>query len=571
MVKFKTLTYKNFESVGNHPITIQLDRHQTTLISGPNGAGKSLFLSALSFCLFGVSLKKVNLAGLINSTNKKGLLTECVFESKGNTYKIIRGEKPKIFDLYINDELQDKKAKASDTQARIERILGMDHKLFVQMIVLNKERFRPFMDLTAAERRKIVEDILNINVFSYMTTLTNTDYRSVENRITDLSYTKDKLEGQKEAILKIIEEEKNKGEVEFQRIQSEIDVKIKEATTVQELIEQKTEELSTIEVPDNSSIVKMTKQISEACKILTTFESKVNGYKKEINFYADNDVCPTCKSTLDENFKDERIAELTSEQNTINSQIELLNDTIKNLEEKKGSLEEQYTSLNTIKRNVESEIAVAKQSFKGVVSLLGSLKKQQENTKKSGIDHYSKIVEIDEQIENIKKELEVALNEQKILSNIKVLLKDDGIKSTIIDSHLEFINVKLNEYLQLMGFYINITIDKNFDATVNSINKDGMTYDNLSSGQKLRVNLSLWLALLEMSAMKNSVSTNICILDEILEPLDIEGVQNVLTLFKERMSNKNIFVITQHPKEFRDYFHSEIEFQQKNGFTEIVR
>ncbi len=530
----------------------------------------SAVLNSLSFNLFGVPLKKVNLAGLINSVNKKGLLTECVFTTKGNRYKIVRGEKPKVFDLYINDELQDKKAKASDTQAQIEKILGMDHKLFVQMIVLNKERFRPFMDLTAAERRKIVEDILNINVFSHMTTITNNDYRVVENKVTDLTYTKDKLEGQKEAILKIIEEEKNKGEAEFERIQKEIDLKLSDAAMVQALIEEKTKEVSRIEAPEDSCINKLSKQITEACKILNVFESKVSGFKKEIHFYSDNDVCPTCKSTLDEDFKEVRINTLQSEQGEIEKQIELLNSTIQSLEEKKTALTDTHNTLKTAKSTLETEIAVAKQSFKSVVSLLEALKKQQIAAKSSGIDHHSKIVDIDKQIEDINNELEEILNEQKTLAQIKILLKDDGIKASIIDSHLEFINVKLNEYLQLMGFYININIDKNFNATVHSINKDGMTYDNLSSGQKLRVNLSLWLALLEMSAMKNSVATNIVILDEILEPLDVDGVQNVLALFKDRMMNKNLFVITQHPKEFRDYFHSEIEFEQKNGFTEIV-
>lgn len=576
MIIFHSITYKNFESVGEHPIKIQLDKHQTTVVGGLNGSGKSTVLHALTYALFGTVLKDIKLAGLINMKNGKGLVTEVEFSTRGNKYKIIRGQKPNRLELYINDEIQDARARATDTQKQINSILGMDAKLFGQMIVLDKEKFKPFMDLTGPERRKIVEDLLNINVFSEMVVEANTEYRTVTNAITDLTYKKEKLVGQKDAILKIMKEESEMGEEAWNKIQLEIDKEVKRAEEVQALIDEKSKALNelsgTVNVGENQNKVKsLNKKIREASNIMSTFKSKIKTFSDEIDFYHKNDNCPICKSELDDEFKKTRVSELESNKNIHEEQLVQLEETIKTIESQRDNLEALLTEHQSQKHALDLELATSKQSFNGIVSLLKNLKQQQDSLKASGIDHQSKIDELDKEIDELAVELEVLLTEQQELDKIKQLLKDDGIKSIIIDDHLDFINMRLNEYLHQMGFFISITIDKTFEATVNSVNRDGLVYGNLSSGQKLRVNLSLWLALLEMASMKNAVATNLCILDEILEPLDSDGVQNVLSLFKDKMIGKNIFVITQRQKEFRDYFHSEINFTMNNGFTEMVK
>lgn len=565
MIDFKKVTYRNFQSIGNQGITIDLQRSPTTLIGGHNGAGKSTMLEAIAYALFGKSLKKVNLAGLINTINKKNMVVEIEFSSKGKDYKIVRGQKPAKLEFYVGDELLDQNASSKDYQAKIEHALGMDFKLFTQVVVLNKEKYVPFMDLATSDRRKVIEDILDISVFSVMSDILKDDSKDLSNDINDLRYERDKLVERMRGQQRLIDEANQNVQGQVDVINAAIDQLNLDQAEVDNERQTLTDKIDTIHPMDTASINSRKRQFEE---LAVTFRNKVQGYETTLNFFKDNDVCPTCDQNIDQTIKHQRVMYSKTEidktkENATKMMVEYQKvvDQLALAVEQNSKVIDLQSQLNMVlaqANNIKRSIAVKQSELNAlnVSSKVDQYKDELSATSAQHIDLTDKLTE--------------AVESETVFTKCKELLKDTGIKASIVRDYIDLINLRLNEYLGAMDFYLNISLDEAFNDKINSINREGFTYESLSTGQKTRVNLALWIALLEVASLKNSVVTNILCLDEILENLDREGVASFMKLVKEKLPHKNVYVITQRFDEFEEQFFSSINFKLSNGFTEIA-
>ena len=565
MPYFKTLEYKNLQSVGNHPIKIQLDRSTTTLIGGPNGSGKSTMLYAFTYCLYGKFPSGAKLADVINSVNKKNLLTKVEFTERGNDYQVIRGEKPKKFEIYRDGELLDQHAHARDQQKFLELILGMDYKLFTQIVMLNKERYVPFMEMGAADRRKVIEDILDISIFSVMNDIVKGKIKENQQEQANISREVDiktaKLEGQQRLINEIqstLESSKSSNQALIKEKRDEYDALVNEIFS----LNQDYNDLSV------DGYDKVKKQKKEFEMLAIQFEQKVNGYKKNLKFFEENDHCPTCGQDITADLKQEK-------QHECNEKINEVQDTVSEMIvelEKVAKKNAEFKEIEEKKAEIKNEIKIKESSKRYIKTEIDHLIKESESNSNDEKlqEHIDLYYEIERSIISTRESLEEVIIQGEQLEMMRNILKDDGIKSVIIKEYMALINKKINEYLQAMDFYVNMTLDENFKESFGAINKEKFTMNNLSTGQKMRVNIAIWLAFLEVASIKNSVVSNVLLLDELLENIDAEGVGHIMTLFREKLSDKNIFLVTQRFKEFEDQFRSSIQFKLNEGFTEIV-
>lgn len=567
MLEFKTVFYKNFQSVGNQGIKVDLARSMTTLVGGSNGAGKSTLLEAISYGLFGKPLKKVTMGGLINTVNQKGLVVEVTFSRNGKDYRIVRGQKPAKLELYVGDELIDQSASARDYQAKIEYVLGMDYKLFTQIVVLNKEKYVPFMDLDAASRRKVVEDILDISVFSVMNDALKERAKGHSVKVSDMTFTRERLQERILGKQRLLQEARQNVDGQVDDLKRQIALHESQYDAEAAKISIINAEIDTLSDARAKLRVLETKK-SECDGISVKFKTNMSNFEKTISFYKDNETCPTCSSNIADDVKSKHIDECNHKISEIKSTSQSLITVYQNI---LSDISIQNTRINRI-NELESELRVVNNTLR----MIDTAKKVAQMTI-DGLTKSVKVADIEAECATAQLDLDdstVKLNEllkeEQSINTCKVLLKDDGIKSSVVKDYIDFINTKLNEQLCAMEFYLNITLDENFNDSINAVNKKGFTYDNLSTGQKTRVNLAIWLALLEVASIKNSVVTNILFLDEILENLDVEGVRMFMGLVKEQLPHKNTFVVTQRFDEFRDYFRSELKFKLIDGFTEIV-
>lgn len=563
MLVFKKLYYKNLQSVGEMGITIDLDRHPTTLIGGDNGSGKSNMLEALVYCLFGKTMKKLKLEKIINSVNKKNLITSVVFETNGKEYTILRGQKPAKFEIWEDGKQLDKEASSAEQQKHLEAILGMDFKLFVQIVVLNTERYTPFMELSAPDRRHVVENILDIGVFAEMNRLAKEKIKEFGLEVNDLDYRRGILKERIASQDKLIEQAKEADENYKTDIQEMIDGWVARRNDhqvnldeVREKIKGHDEDVRSREVPDTDEIsMRLHRVAGDAERI-----------KKDVKFFEDHDTCPTCDQHIEKHGRQCRIDDGNEEINELRLKAKELISEKTRLEKERDEILAANNELNELireYRNLNREIENCDEQIDGLKSKLDE--KIEDKT-----DEYVETRrELASELQEADTRMEALLQQKTSYTAAQKALKDDGIKAEIVSDYIEYINEKVNEYLQEMGFFINIVLDENFNESVASLNRDGFVYENFSKGQRCRINLAIWLALLEVSSVKNSVVTNVLFLDEILENLDADGVQLFMKLVNEKMSHKNIFVVTQRFDEFKDAFKSDIRFKLDHGFTVI--
>jgi DNA repair exonuclease SbcCD ATPase subunit len=555
--------------VGNAGMKIDLDRSPTTLIGGPNGAGKSNLLEAISYALFGKPLKKVKLAGLINSINRKNMQTECVFTKYGDEYKVVRGEKPKVFKIFKNGELLDQNAASKDYQATLENVIGMDHKLFTQVCLLNRERYIPFMDMGAADRRKVVEDILDINVFGYMNKVVKGNTDSLKAQISDLEYDRGLKVTKRDGVERLIEQAKSNVYDQVDGLNVQVSQNEDTINNLKSKVSDLEDSLKKYEGLDEQ-YKKLKDKKQKFSEFSYKFTSKMTELKKERAFYDDNDQCPTCTQDIDEDFKQSIITGVDSKQGEITEQTTKLMDELKKVVDKIKDISDQLEEKSQIQSSINTNQSEINFLDRENTKLSNQIKTISEKKVDDGLD--DQFLELDKKVNEMDVSMNELMNELEEYEAMRSMLKDDGIKASIVDDYVGFINKRANEYLNHMGFFINITLDGNFEETINSVNKKDFTYDNLSTGQKTRVNLALMMVLLEVSAMKNSAATNLIFIDELLENLDSDGVSLFMNLIKEKMKHKNVFVATQRFGEFQDHFRSELFFKLgEDGFTELVK
>jgi len=568
MIHFSKLRYKNFLSSGDKFTEIDLHRNRTTLVVGTNGAGKSTMLDALSFALFGKAHRNVNKPQLINSVNNKDCLVEAEFDAYGHQFKIVRGLKPTVFQIWKNGDLINQNSHAKEYQKVLEQnILKLNHKSFHQIVVLGSSSFIPFMQLPSHIRREVIEDLLDINVFSKMNSLLKEKIVLLKDSIREnehaLELNNTKIDSQEDHIFdleKISETAKEKLEDELHEQQAEL-------ARLEELVEGYTDtKLREVE----KLLFATKKQIDKLEKFDFQFNQKIKKFDKDSAFYEDNDTCPTCDQEITADTKSKKINETIDAKGKIeDAKLKLSLEIVKHYEEmecKEKLLSEETSKFQDVEVH-RREIKRTKERIRNLQSDLsqGGQDLDSLQTAKSTLEDLRRSRE-----EIVSRKMDLA-EEREYNSVITELLKDSGIKTKIIKQYLPVINQLTNQYLQVLDFYVHFDLDEGFNETIRSRHRDAFSYSSFSEGEKQRIDLALLFTWRQVAKMKNSVATNLLILDETFDSsLDTDGVDNLIKILDTLGDDTNVFVISHKGQQLEDNFDSKIEFDKRKNFSVIV-
>ena len=569
-IHFKTIQWKNFLSTGNAPTKIQLDKSKTTLITGANGAGKSTLLCAICYALFGKPFRNVNKPNLVNSINGKNLLVEIEFIIGSTEYKIIRGMKPNVFEIWANGILMNQDAASKDYQKVLEQqILRLNYKTFTQVAILGSASFVPFMQLPSGQRREVIEDILDIRIFSIMNQLLREKSQQTKEEVQRIEdaviLAKEKVSAQKKLIQTITAARDSTVEKLQEKINEALK-QIADAQGKQDTLESEVQILINA-VSDESSIKTDLKKISNA---KTKLESRLDSIQERIEFIKESEECPSCAQKIPHEHKSKTIEEA--------------NETISKYEEEKQTLE---TCLDKLNSKLEKISELNKELTNKNIELstcnntISLLNKQIAGLNAEIQDHKDDTTNLDIEREKLKTlandamsmlELKTQLGEQKNLQEIAgLLLKDTGIKTAIIREYLPIMNKLINKYLSIMDSYILFELDESFNEVIRSRFRDDFTYFNFSEGEKTRIDLAILFAWRQIAKMKNSVNTNLLIFDEILDgSVDAAGIDTFMLLLDSLGDNVNTFVISHKTDAMVDKFHSLVKFEKRNDFSVLV-
>ncbi len=568
MIIFEKVRWKNFLSTGNVFSEVDLQVSRTNLIVGTNGSGKSTILDALTFSLFGRPFRKISKSMLVNSVNQKDTMVEIEFSIGNNKYTVIRGIKPNKFQIFCNGEPWDEDAKAVDQQKNFEQsILKMNYKSFTQIVVLGSSTFVPFMRLPGQQRREIIEDILDIQVFSIMNGKLKDKIRENNEEIKDLDYNLHLLEEKIELQKKYMLELKKKTEAEIDKKKEKIKDYHDEEQTSTEYVHNLTEEVKDLskEMEDYS---KSSGKLKKLNTILIKLNTKLKNCKKEHKFFEDNHVCPTCTQDLSDEFRHDMIEDGKSKLEEMNGGYEELTTAIE-AEEKRSEkfleLSQQVNERNTLITNVNYQLMTIRNN-------VNEIDKEIKELEGSTPDKKAEFVKLEGLIEDkkeTKKNCVVSKKDRDVLQVATTLLKDSGIKTRIIKTYLPTMNKLINQYLQSMDFYVNFTLDENFDETIKSRYRDVFTYESFSEGEKARIDIALLLTWRSVAKLKNSVDTNLLILDEIFDgSLDQSGTSDLGWILRNFDDNTNVFVIS-HKSILDDKFDRTITVSKDKNYSNL--
>ncbi len=568
MIEFKYVRWKNFLSTGNQFIEIQLDRNPTTLVIGENGAGKSTVLDALCFGLFGKPFRGINKPQLLNSVNNAGCVVEVEFKIGTKNIKVVRGIKPNIFEIYINDKMYNQDANMRDYQRYLEQqILKLNYRSFTQVVILGSSTFIPFMQLKARHRREVVEEILDIQIFSLMNILLKQKLKNIAENIRDINYQLD-LTGEKivlqEKYINDVKKNKNKIIKEKNKLISDNENEIFSRNSGIEELSKDNDNLL-IQISDD---VKAKKKAFKLIDIKSTLIEKHKTHSKAVDFFENNDECPTCQQHIDEIFKKEMISDKQKD-------VTKFAVGIKELEEELSKAQERIQEISDIADKIrENEVQIAKEnsSVTQLEKFNATLHAEIAQFKTGDVSKsdYNKLKELKKDLsatENHKAKLREDLTYSEAARS---MLQDTGIKTKIIKQYLPVMNKLINTYLTSMEFYVNFTLNENFNETIKSRYRDEFTYDSFSEGEKMRIDLALLFTWRAIAKMKNSTNTNLLMLDEIFDSsLDSTGTDEFLKILNT-LSDENIFVISHKQDVLADKFRSTIKFEKVKNFSHVV-
>ena len=568
MIVFEKVRWKNFLSTGNVFSEIDLQRSRTNLIVGHNGSGKSTILDALTFSLFGKPFRKISKSMLVNSVNEKDTMVEIEFSIGKNSYQVIRGIKPNKFMVYCNGQPWDEDAKAVDQQKNLEQnVLKMNFKSFTQIVVLGSSTFVPFMRLPGQQRREIIEDILDIQVFSVMNNRLKDKIRENNEEIKDLDYQlhllEEKIELQKQYMLEL----KKKTDAEIDKKKE----KIKEYQQEEESSLGNIRDL-TDQVTNLSTEMEEYSKSSSKLKKLNTFLIKLNQKlqtcKKEHEFFEDNHVCPTCTQDLSDEFRADKIEEGKTKLDEMNVGYEELQTAIKDEEERNEKFLELTQEVNT-KNTTITNINYQLMSIRSNIDEISKEIKELEGSTPDKKAEFVKLEGLIEDKKTTKKNCAVSKKDRDVLQVATTLLKDSGIKTRIIKTYLPTMNKLINQFLQSMDFYVNFTLNENFEETIKSRYRDVFSYESFSEGEKARIDISLLLTWRSIAKLKNSVDTNLLILDEIFDgSLDQSGTSDLGWILRNFDDNTNVFVIS-HKTLLDDKFDRTITVNKDKNYSTL--
>ena len=570
MILFKQIRWRNFLSTGNTFTEVDFTEAQTNLIVGTNGAGKSTVLDALTFVLFNKPFRKINKPQLINSVNEKDCTVEIEFSTGSIEWKVIRGIKPNVFEIYKNDELLDRAAAASDQQKWLEEnVPKLNYKSFTQIVILGSASFVPFMQLPAASRREIIEDLLDIKIFSYMSNILREKIRSTNESIRELTIRKDLVEEKIDMQKNFISDLEQTGKKSIKEKQSKIKEFDESVDALLKDIDGYGEDLKVVEekmeVSSGSN-----KKLKKLGTLRGKLQQKVATITKEHKFFNENTVCPTCDQHIEESFRLNRINDAQSKAKELQQGFQELEDAIR-LEEEK---ENQFKVLSKEATNLTHEISKANTRISGLRNRSRDLEQEIQTITSNLANRNTERDALEKLVEELEG-LQSKQSEQKE-NNVyhdfaHSLMKDGGVKSKIIKRYLPLMNQQINKYLQLMDFYINFSLDEEFKETVKSPIHEDFSYESFSEGEKMRIDLSLLFTWREIAKMKNSASTNLLILDEIFDSsLDGFGTDYFTKIIKYVVSDANVFVISHKTDELLDKFDNIIRFDKVKGFSKKV-
>ena len=568
MIIFKKVRWKNFLSTGNYFLEVQLDRSPTTLIVGENGSGKSTVLDALCFVLFNKPFRTISKSQLVNSINLGGTIVEIEFVIQKNNFKIIRGMKPNIFEIYCNGRMMNQDANALDTQKILEQqILKLNYRSFTQVVILGSSTFIPFMQLRSKDRREVVEDILDIKIFSLMNFLLKHKVKEVSEELKSIEYefrlSKEKIDLQNKYIEDI---RKNKERIIEEKEHLVFDSE-RVVLSEQEKADKIKLEIKSLE-PETSQKENVKSSIREYHKMEAKLSNRVDENKRQKEFFENNETCPVCTQDIELELKKQKIEEKSK-------RIQELNSGIDKLKVELDDKEQLLKGIDMLSKQIrEKEVEVAKigTSITHMERLIRQTNIQIQDMKKGEVSEEDKVklTRLSERCK-LQEEQITKLREDKFYVDVaRNLLMDTGIKTKIINKYLPIMNKLINGYLTSMDFYVNFTLDNNFNETIKSRHRDEFSYSSFSEGEKMRIDLALLFTWRAVAKMKNSTNTNLLILDEIFDSsLDTTGTDDFLKIL-HTFADQNVFVISHKGDTMFDKFRSVIKFEKQRNFSKLL-
>jgi len=566
MLVFHKIRYKNFLSSGNQFTEIDFERHNTNLIIGTNGAGKSTVLDALTFVLFNKPFRKINKPQLANTTNEKDCLVEIEFSVNNRDYLVRRGIKPNVFDIEVNGNALHKEADDRANQKILEEnILKVNYKSFTQIVILGSSTFVPFMQLTTANRREVIEDLLDIRIFSAMNNLIKDKIRTQKEQIKSLELRKENIKDKMKMQQNFIEELENRGNANINANQEKI-AKLDAEVGVYMDENAKTQEQVFVYTKDQEEVFGADDKLVKLNNLKGKISQKVSVITKEHKFFTENTVCPTCTQTIEEEFRLNRIEDAQNKAKELKKGYDDLEETIKIEQERERqfiALSKEITKLNHEISQNNTRISLNQRQIRDLEHEIQTIAEQLENRN----SEHEKLEEFKENLQKTFEDLSKKKEEIIYYDFAYSLLKDDGVKTKIIKKYLPFINQQVNRYLQMMDFYINFELDSEFNERVKSPIHEDFSYSSFSEGEKARIDLALLFTWREVARMKNSANCNILIFDEVFDgSLDGFGADEFLKIIRYVVKDTNIFVIS-HKSDLQDKFDSTIKFEKKSGFS----
>jgi DNA repair exonuclease SbcCD ATPase subunit len=569
MIEFKKIRWKNFLSTGNQFTEISLNSNNTNLIIGTNGAGKSTLLDALTFGLFNKPFRKINKPQLVNTINEKDCLVEVEFIVNGREYLVRRGIKPNIFDIEVNGKVLHKEADDRANQKILEEnVLKLNYKSFTQIVILGSSTFVPFMQLTTANRREVIEDLLDIRIFSAMSNLLKDNMRERKDQIKSLELKKSNLKDKIDMQQKFIEELENRGNANINnnkekiaKLDGEVVVYMRENASLEEDIFKYTKE--------QEEVTGAAKKLSKLNTLRGKLSQKVSTITKEHKFFTENTVCPTCTQDIEEEFRVNRISDAQNKAKELKKGYEELEQTIKFEQERERqfiALSQEITKLtHGISKN-NTKIGLNQRQIRDLEHEIQTIASNLQNRN----TEHEKLEEFRESLQRVFENLSTKREELVHYDFAYSLLKDDGVKTKIIKKYLPFINQQINRYLQMMDFYINFKLDGEFNETVESPIHEKFSYSSFSEGEKMRIDLALLFTWREVARVKNSVNTNLLIMDEVFDSsLDGFGTEEFLKIIRFVIKDANVFVIS-HKTGLEDKFANVVKFDKIKGFSRMI-
>ena len=569
MITFQKIRWKNFLSTGNQFTEIDFEEYNTNLIIGTNGAGKSTMLDALTFVLFNKPFRKINKPQLVNAQNERDCLVEIEFEINTRQYLVRRGIKPNVFDIVVNGTELHREADDRAMQRVLEdNILKVNYKSFTQIVILGSSTFVPFMQLTSANRREVIEDLLDIRIFSLMNNILKDKIRTQKEQVKSLDLKKETLKDKMKMQQNFIDELENRGKQNIEgnknkiaKLMSEVDQYLQDNTKLQEDLENTTKQ--------QEEVAGARQKLSKLNTLRGKISQKVSAITKEHKFFMENTVCPTCTQDIEESFRLNKIDDVQNKAKELKEGFDELESTIKFEQQRERQFNDLSKEITNLTHGISQNNTRVSGNQRQIRDLESEIQRITDNLANRNTEH-EKLDEFKTNLSNTFSELSDKKQEIVYHDFAYSLLKDDGVKTKIIRKYLPFINQQVNRYLQMMEFYINFNLDEEFKESVKSPIHEDFSYSSFSEGEKMRIDLALLFTWREVARVKNSVNTNLLIMDEVFDSsLDGFGTDEFLKIIRYVIKDANIFVIS-HKQDMQDKFESVIRFDKVKGFSRMM-